>query len=89
MSGIDRTQILRIDCRACHSKGYVMTSTGETSCNACGGTGMEEREVPYKFESQGKWTKEETAQAFEIDVDDVKDEGHADAKAPAGDPTGE
>ncbi len=83
MSGVDRKQILRIDCRACHGNGYVRSATGETDCLACGGSGIEEKEVDYKFETQGRWTPEEKAEAFGIKVDEVKDDGHSEAKAPA------
>ncbi len=87
MSGIDRTQILRIDCRACKGAGFVRAQTGETSCNACGGTGLEEKEVPYKFDTNGRFTQEEKAEAFGLPIDQISDKGHAEASAPAGDPT--
>lgn len=77
MSGIDRKQILRIDCNTCKGKGYVTKPTGEEACEACGGSGTLEKEVPFKFETNGKWSNEEKAEAFEIPVDQVVDAGHS------------
>lgn len=76
MTGIDRTQYLRIDCPSCRGKGYVQTATGEESCGKCDGSGLLEKEVPFKFESNGKWDREDIAEVFEIPVEQVVDKGH-------------
>lgn len=77
-SGLDRTQILRIDCPTCKGHGYIRDSMMvESICGACEGKGALEREMPYKFETNGKWEKEEIAEAFEIPVEEVKDGGHS------------
>lgn len=75
--GLDRTQILRVDCNTCRGQGFIRSAVGEEMCTTCGGNGVIEREVPYKFESNGRWTKEEVAEAFEMPVDQVKDAGHS------------
>lgn len=86
MSGVDRTQVLRIDCPQCKGKGYKGTSGAETPCNGpseeagatgCGGSGVLEREVGFKFETQGKWSVEEKAEAFGIPVEEVRDADHS------------
>lgn len=76
MSGIDRKQTLRIDCNNCHGNGYIRAGGGEESCVVCEGRGVIEKEVPYKFETNGKWDREELADVFEIDPSDVSDKGH-------------
>lgn len=80
MSGIDRTQILRIDCPKCHGNGYIRTPQGEEACPeeaGCGGSGVITREVPYKFETHGRYSKEEIAEHFGVSTEDVKDGGHS------------
>ncbi|OLS15984.1 MAG: hypothetical protein RBG13Loki_0361 [Promethearchaeota archaeon CR_4] len=77
MTGIDRTQILRIDCNTCKGKGYETTSEGERACSSCEGRGTTEKEVPFKFETNGRWEKEEIAEAFELPVDQITDAGHS------------
>lgn len=62
MSGIDRTEILRRDCRNCGGGGYVMVNGAEELCRTCGGSGMEEKVVPYKFD--GERTSEELDQIW-------------------------
>jgi len=74
--GINRQQILRIDCMVCKTRGYIVENNQETTCPKCGGSGVLEKEVPFKFESQGRWDKDEIAEAFEIPVDQVQDRGH-------------
>ena len=75
--GIERTQILRIDCVTCRGKGYVQKATCEELCEKCEGRGQLEKEVSYKFDTGGRWGKEEIATLFEVSVDEVKDEGHS------------
>lgn len=77
MSGIDRKQILRIDCNTCKGRGYVIASDGEQVCSTCQASGSLEKEVPYKFESNGRWNKEELAEVFEVPVEQVVDAGHS------------
>lgn len=76
MSGIDRMQTLRIDCPDCVSKGYIQKGAEQELCQRCGGSGMLERDVPFKFETGGKWDKDDVASAFEISPDQVVDRGH-------------
>lgn len=79
MSGIDRKQTLRIDCTVCQGKGYVKraATNDEIYCEKCEGRGSLEKEVGYKFESHGKWSREEIAEEFGISADQVRDEGHS------------
>lgn len=77
MSGIDRQQILRVDCNTCKGKGYVTEAGSERVCGSCEGRGTIEKEVPYKFESNGRWEKEEIAEVFELPVDQIVDAGHS------------
>lgn len=76
MSGIDRTQVVRIDCTTCKGNGYVRNGAAESMCEKCGGGGVLEREVPYKFETHGVLTDEEKAEIFEMPVDQIEDKGH-------------
>lgn len=80
MSGIDRTQILRIDCPLCKGHGYVRGALGEAPCDRCEARGVLENEVPFKFETNGRHTREEVADAFGIGVDEVRDEGHSNGE---------
>ncbi len=58
MSSADsRTEFLRRDCRTCHGNGYVTKGGQEENCDVCGGSGMEEKEVAFKFD--GPRTKDE------------------------------
>lgn len=77
MSGLDRTQILRIDCNTCKGKGYTTVAGAESVCASCEGRGTMEKEVPYKFESNGRWEKDELAEVFELPVDQIVDAGHS------------
>lgn len=53
MSGIDRKEILRIDCPTCHGNGYTgVVEVSEVVCERCGGSGMLEKEVPFKFDGE-------------------------------------
>lgn len=79
MSGIDRTEILRRDCPTCRGNGFVTKPTGEESCAPCNGSGMIEKEVPYKFDTNGRRTPEELADIWEVPVEDIAaiDKGHS------------
>lgn len=48
--GIDRTEFLRRDCKACNGNGYLNRGGSEVPCPACDGAGYEEKEVPFKFD---------------------------------------
>lgn len=76
MAGIDRTEILRIDCNACSGRGYKETPTGQESCETCGGSGMLEKEVPFRHDIKERRSVEEVAEIFGIPVEQVKDKGH-------------
>lgn len=75
--GLDRKQIIRMDCPTCTARGYVVSNGSETSCEACGGSGLREKEIPFKFETNGKLSKEELAQEFGVSTDQFKDEKHS------------
>lgn len=79
--GVDRTEILRMDCPPCHGNGYIARNGGEEFCEDCGGTGMLEKEVPFKFD--GERTVEEKAEAFGVSVEQYRDAGH-DGTRPSG-----
>lgn len=73
--GIDRTEILRRDCPTCKGKGYVSQSGGESSCEPCGGAGLLEKEVPFKFD--GSRSLEEVAELWGVDdPSEIEDKGH-------------
>lgn len=75
---MDRTQTLRIDCPICKTRGYIESSQGQEMCTRCEGSGLLEKEVPYKFETQGRWDLHEKAAEFGIEVDEASDSGHDD-----------
>lgn len=77
--GIDRTQIVRIDCPECRGNGYTRKKGGveEEMCVKCEGAGTLEKEIPYKFESNGRVSLEEKADIFELPVDQVRDANHS------------
>lgn len=62
MSGLDRTEFLRKDCRQCQGNGYLVTQSGETPCGGCESAGYVEVEVPFKFD--GERTQEEIDSFF-------------------------
>jgi DnaJ-class molecular chaperone len=72
MSGLDRKQTLRRDCGTCNGRGYKNSAAGEEMCDQCGGSGMLELEVPYKFDTDGKRTLEEEAQEWGIPVEELR-----------------
>lgn len=84
MSGPDRTQVLRIDCPGCHTKGYTEKDGLQSLCERCEGTGMLEKEVGYKFETRGHWSAEEKAEIFDMPVDEISDSGHDAPKTTGG-----
>lgn len=75
MSGLDRTEVIRRDCPDCHGNGYKNVGGVESLCGMCGGAGVLEKEVPFKFD--GKRSREETAELWEIPVDELSDKGHS------------
>lgn len=78
MAGIERKQILRRDCPGCRGNGYVTISGGEErTCERCGGAGVLELEVDYKFDTHGKRTREEEAEAWGVDPSEIVDSGHS------------
>lgn len=48
--GIDRTEFVRKECPACKGNGYKPVGMTEELCECCGGFGLIEKEVPYKFD---------------------------------------
>lgn len=66
---------MRRDCNACKGRGYQTKATGEEACEDCGGMGLLEKEVPYKFD--GPRSKEEIAEAFGIPLEQYVDAGHS------------
>lgn len=62
MSGIDRTEILRRECPDCKTNGFIIVSGEEQPCTKCGGHGMIEKTVPYKFD--GPREEEELDEIF-------------------------
>lgn len=77
MSGIDRKQFIRIDCPSCSGNGYVSSGMGESSCERCGGSGLLEKEIDYRFDTHGKISKEDIAREFGVPVQAVRDAGHS------------
>lgn len=75
--GVERTQILRRDCPTCFGRGYVVKGVEQSECPTCTGLGMLEKEVDYKFETGGRWSKEEEAAAWGVEPEELKDTGHS------------
>lgn len=77
--GIERTQVLRIDCNDCRGNGYKRDAKTnvESPCDKCEGRGQLEKEVNFKFETGGKWSPEDLAEVFEIPVEQIRDTGHS------------
>lgn len=61
--GLDRTEILRRDCRKCGGNGYTGIDPNEMPCDMCDGSGQEEKEVPFKFD--GPRTSQEIREIWE------------------------
>ena len=73
----NRTEILRRDCPHCKGKGYTNGPAGEELCpegTGCGGVGMLEREVAFKFD--GPRSPEELEEIWGVSAAEIKDEGH-------------
>lgn len=79
--GIDRQQTLRIDCIDCKGNGYVQKGAEQEMCKRCDGSGLLERDVPFKFETNGVWDRDEIANIFEVLPDQVVDKGHDGGEA--------
>ncbi len=77
--GLDRTQVVRIDCPECKGNGYVREKGGttESMCMKCEGAGTLEKEIPYKFETNGRISSDEKAEIFDLPVEQVSDGGHS------------
>lgn len=58
----DRKEILRVDCPTCGGQGYTTNGSSEAPCDPCGGSGMLEKEVDYKFD--GRRSKDEIDRIF-------------------------
>jgi DnaJ-class molecular chaperone len=58
----DRREILRRDCHVCSGNGYILNQYGEAVCEQCGGSGMIEKTVDYKYD--GERTEEEVDDIF-------------------------
>lgn len=57
---LKRVEILRRDCRACGGKGWVGTQgVSEQLCETCGGSGQEEKEVPFRFDQTRPLSRED------------------------------
>lgn len=81
----NRVEVLRRDCLKCNGRGYINGSSGEEVCpegEGCGGSGLIAKEVAFKFD--GKRSREEIANEFGIPVEQLKDDGHAEANAGQG-----
>ena len=61
MSGPNRQEILRKECKACFGNGYKLVGGNETVCELCGGSGSKEISVPFKEEMR---SPEEIEQLF-------------------------
>ena len=70
-------QTIRVDCPSCKGHGYNATAAGETMCTQCEGAGELQKDVPYKFETHGKWTNDEKAEVFGLPLSEVRDAGHS------------
>ncbi len=80
-ANLNRTKILRRDCPRCKGNGYIEGPGGQEVCpeeGGCGGSGLLEKEVPYKFETEGRLEPEEIAEAWELPADQIIDKGHAE-----------
>lgn len=57
---LSRKEILRRDCKSCRGNGWVGTQgVSENLCETCGGNGMEEREVPFRFDQTRPLSRED------------------------------
>lgn len=74
---MERTQTLRIDCPQCHGKGYIERNGVQDTCDRCEGAGMLQKEVSYKFETQGRWSQNELAEEFGMSPSEISDSGHS------------
>ena len=63
---LGRKEIARRDCPTCKGRGWVGNQgVDEQLCEVCGGTGMEEKEVPFLFDQTKPRTPAElAAEAF-------------------------
>lgn len=62
---LNRKEIIRRDCKTCHGNGWVgQQGTSESLCEACGGTGMEEKEIPFAFDKTKPLTKADEAEIW-------------------------
>lgn len=46
---LNRVEIARRDCVKCRGAGWTGSVQDQNLCDVCGGTGFEEKEVPYDF----------------------------------------
>lgn len=73
----ESTQTLRIDCPDCRGNGYTRGQASEVICERCAGGGLLEKEVPFKAETRGRWTREEVAEVFGLEPTFIKDASHS------------
>lgn len=58
----NRKEFIRKDCSDCRGEGYRSISGTESVCDNCGGSGMLEKEVSYKYD--GERTPDEIEEEF-------------------------
>lgn len=74
--GFLRKEILYRDCPTCRGNGYVVRGGSEEACDACGGKGLLEKEVEFKFD--GPRSAEELAEIWDVPASEIVDRGHAE-----------
>jgi len=69
---LDRKQIIRMDCQTCRGNGFFMKEGNEAFCEDCNGVGSREKEIPFRFETNGRLTEDEVKQEFEDSAQDFR-----------------
>lgn len=73
---LNRKEILRRDCRVCNGKGWTgAQGVNETFCETCGGSGMEEKEVPFRFDQTRPLSAEDINEVWGEEVIKIKPVG--------------
>lgn len=66
---LQRKEVLRRDCRTCHGNGWTgQQGVSEQACDTCGGSGQEEKEVPFRFDQTRPLSREEINEAWGEEV---------------------